>query len=327
MPTAFLTGATGFIGHHLLDVLLEAGWTVTAMVRDCDRARRTLGDRPGTTFVTGDLTDMRSVVDAMPESVDAVFHAAADTSAWDREKDRQDAINVGGTAAILKAMQLKGAGRLLHVSSITIFGDHRDLITEESAHLAANSWMSYARTKTQGEALVHQAIMEGFDAVIFNPTHVVGAHDTQNWARLILKMVSGDLPGAAPGSGNFANGRAVAEAIVTAYDKAPRGESYILGGPYMTIADFMAEAASLLGIAPPKKTIAPWLLKAMAEVSTLVGNLSNTRPKITREEACLACTHERASSEKAAAALGYREVPVRQSIAESIKTLKTSGLL
>ncbi len=327
MPTAFVTGATGFLGHHIVDVLIERGWQVTAMVRDTRAAEAALGMQPTLTFVHGDLTDTQSVEAAMPEGVDGVFHAAADTSSWKKDAARQNAINIGGTEAILRAMAVRGAGRLVHVSSISVFGHQPGEVDEDSPHLAADSWINYARSKAAAEACVRDRITEGFDAVIVNPTHIVGTYDTQNWARMILKLVAGDLPGIPPGGGNFANGRKVAEAIVTAHHNGGRGESYILGGPFATMRDFITEAARQLGITPPKRVLPGWMLGTLARMSAGVSAITGQRPRITPEEAAFASATERSRSDKAIRVLDYEFVPLEHSINECINTLKSAKLL
>jgi len=330
-PGAFVTGATGFLGHHIVDVLLEAGWAVTAMVRNPAAARSILstpsGLPAGLTLVAGDLTDPDSVTAAMPEGVSGVFHAAADTSSWYKGDAQQYRINVDGTEAVLRAMALKGAGRLIHVSSISVFGHHPGEVTEDDPHLAIDSWISYGRTKALGEARVQARIDEGFDAVIVNPTHIMGRYDTQNWARMILKLVAGDLPGIPPGSGNFANGRKVAEAIVRAHSAAPTGASYILGGPYATLADVIRIAGTQLGIKTPTRTTPRWLLILLGQVLHGLSLITGKRPSITREEADFASTTGTSSSAKAVRDLGYEFVPLEQSIADCIATLWEQKML
>ena len=309
MPTAFVTGATGFLGRHLIDVLLETNWTITAMVRDPKAAAKILDAK--VTLIKGDLINASDTRTAMPETLDCVFHVVADTSTWSKEAAHQQEVNIEGTRSVLHAILDKDVKRMVHVSSIAVFGEQHGPITEKTARKGAESWVSYISTKSYAERKVKEAVDRGFDAVIVNPTHIVGRYDTHNWARLIQMMAEGTLPGTPPGGGNFANGRAVAEGILAAYHK----------GEFLTIA------GEKIGKGKPPKPMPGWSLKLMASVLSLVASFTGKRPMITKEEALFSTENQDARSDKAVKELGYRLVPLEQSIDESIAFLKENSLL
>ncbi|NVJ98951.1 MAG: NAD-dependent epimerase/dehydratase family protein [Alphaproteobacteria bacterium] len=325
MPTAFITGATGFLGRHVVDVLKEQGWHIHALVRDEKKASVLLGN--DLHFVKGDLSFPSSYQADLPEGVDCIFHIAADTSTWGKEAKQQHHVNVDGTSGILHVCRNINARRLVHVSSIAVYGIHQELVTEQSPKLGKGSWVSYVDTKTMAERKVIEAAGRGTDAVIVNPTHIVGRYDDHNWSRMIQMLNEGSLPGVPPGAGNFANGRAVAEAVVAAFHKGKTGENYILGGPYATMHEFLCIAAEKLGKPEPKKPTSAFLLTALAEILNLVSKITGKRPMVTPEEAYFATEVVEASSQKAVEELGFREVPLDQSICESITYLKERGLL
>jgi dihydroflavonol-4-reductase len=325
MPTAFVTGATGFLGRHLIDVLLEANWEITAMVRDTNAAAKILDER--VSLVYGDLTKPESLRKAMPQAVDCVFHTAADTSTWKKEAARQEKINIGGTAALLALMYDKEVGRMVHVSTIAVFGEHHDTITEATPRRGAESWVTYARTKAYAERKVKEAVERGIDATIVNPTHIVGRYDGHNWARLFQMLHDDNLPGVPPGAGNFANGRAVAEAVLAAYHKGKAGQNYILGGPQASFLEFLTIAADKLNKPAPKKPMSPFVLKMLASILSVASAITGKRPMVTPEEANFSSEVLDASCDKAVAELGYRVVPLEQSIDESITFMREEGLI
>mgnify|MGYP003646804120 CR=1 FL=1 len=324
MPTAFVTGATGFLGRHLIDILLEANWTITAMVRDPKAAAKILDAK--VTLIKGDLINASDTRTAMPETLDCVFHVAADTSTWSKEAAHQQEVNIEGTRSVLHAILDKDVKRMVHVSSIAVFGEQHGPITEKTARKGAESWVSYISTKSYAERKVKEAVDRGFDAVIVNPTHIVGRYDTHNWARLIQMMAEGTLPGTPPGGGNFANGRAVAEGILAAYHKGKQGHNYILGGPKASFEEFLTIAGEKIGKGKPPKPMPGWSLKLMASVLSLVASFTGKRPMITKEEALFSTENQDARSDKAVKELGYRLVPLEQSIDESIAFLKENSL-
>lgn len=325
MPTAFVTGATGFLGRHLVDVLTEEGWQIHILVRDRKAAENLFGDR--VTYVEGRLTEPFAYAAQVPEGLDAFFHIAANTSTWAKEAAEQYLVNVEGTAALLQLATDKNVRRFIHVSSTSVYGIHKELVTEETEKLGASSWVSYVHTKTFAERKVKEATWRGTDAVIVNPTHIVGTYDSHNWARLIIRHAHGDLPGTPPGAGNFANARAVAEAVVAAFHKGRTGENYILGGPYATMHEFLALASAKLGLPEPKKPVPAFLLTLAANLMALGAIFTGKRPKVTREEAYFACETVDASSEKAVRELDYRIVPLDESVAECVDYLKSENLV
>ena len=325
MPSAFVTGATGFLGRHLIDVLLEEGWSITAMVRTPGKARKILDEK--VSLVKGDLTVPTDVHRCMPDTLDCVFHAAADTSSWSAEAAQQESVNIEGTRAILQAILDKNVKRLVHVSSVSVFGEQHGPITEDTPRDGASSWVSYIQTKAFAERKVKEAVDRGMDAVIVNPTHIIGRYDSQNWARLIQGLVAGTLPGTPPGSGNFANGRAVAEATLAAFHKGQKGHNYILGGPRASFSDFLTIAAQKLGTDKPPKPMPVWLVKTSAQIYSLISMFTGKRPRLTPEEAVFVTEKQDARSDKAVKELGFQIIPLEQSVEECTAFMKEEGLL
>ena len=320
MPTAFLTGATGFLGQHLVGVLLEQGWDIIALVRDPEAARRKFDDR--ISLVAGDIVDINAIRTAMPEEVDCVFHAAADTSLWSPQHRHQYEINVIGTANMVHAATDRSAKRFVHISSIAVYGDHHDMLSETSERKGREAATNYARTKAAAERRVKEAAARGLNAVILNPCHIVGRYDAHNWARLILQVEEGTLPGIPPGYGCFSNGRKVAEATERAARQGAAGDTFILGGPYAGFDDFISEAAHQLSKEVTVKKTPAVVLRAMAWILAIPAFFTGKKPIITHEEVAMVCEKINASSTKAVATLGYEEVPLATSIEECIAWLR-----
>lgn len=320
MPTAFVTGATGFVGRHLVDVLTENGWDIIAAVRSISKGQALLPQN--VSLKEADLRKPLSIREAMPDDLDAVFHVAADTSSWSEEAERQYSINVNGTASMLQAALDKNTKRFVHVSSIVVYGEHDETLTDDTPRLGAESSISYVMTKSYAERKVKEAVDRGMDAVIVNPTDILGKYDDQNWIRMIEMLDEGTLPAVPPGNGVFANGRAVAEAILAAYKVGQTGQNYILGGPKATFHEFLSLAAEKLGKPAPKKPLPPFLIKLTARVLSWVSSMTEKRPSITPEEAHFACQNYDATSDKAVSELGYRIVPLEQSVEEAVGYLR-----
>jgi nucleoside-diphosphate-sugar epimerase len=326
MATAFVTGGTGFVGLNLVEQLCRGGWRVVALHRPTSDLGY-LGRFAEVDRVEGDVTDPASVEAAMPEGVDVVFHVAANLNMWSRRNAEQTRDNVEGTRNVARAALRRKAGRLVHTSSISAYGQHRGVIDERAEQRGAASWLNYQRSKFGAEEEVRAAIADGLDAVILNPTNVVGPYDRGGWARLILLLDAGKLPGAPPGSNSFCHVREVAAAHLAAADKGRRGENYLLGGADESYLEVVRIIGELTGREVPAKPMSAALLKTVARLSHWGSYLSGTPPRITPEMAGLMTRYLFCDCAKARAELDFKVVSLREMLEDSYRWLEAEGLL
>lgn len=325
MPHAFVTGATGFLGLNLIPTLRNAGWRVTALHRassDLRYLERLDADR-----VEGAVDDLDSVRRAMPANVDVVFHAAADTNLWSRYNARQTRTNVDGTRNVVTAALERGAGRVVHTSSIAAYGLHPARIDESTPQIGADSWINYLRTKGLAEAEVRHGIERGLDAVILNPANIVGPFDLRNWSTMIWLVHHGKLPGAPPGGGSFCHVREVAAAHVAAVEHGRTGENYLLGGVDAPYLDVTRIAGELTDRRVPARATAPWMIRLAARGGTWLAALTGKRPAVTPETATIVCADWTCGFEKAQDELGYRTTPLRNMVEDCWRWMVEEGRL
>ncbi len=324
--TAFLTGATGFVGTHLARELREQGWAVTALVREG-------ADRGGLAgldieFRVGDVTEPDSLLAAMPQAVDAVFHVAASTNIWSRRNAEQDRINIGGTEHVLETAITRGAGRLVHTSSFIVWGFHDTPIDETTPWTTGDEWINYLRTKRIAEARVRAATQAGqIDAVICNPAHILGPGDRHNWSRMIRMVDRGSLPGVPPGGGAFADVREVARAHVAAFHEGETGANYLLGGDDVSFLDLIRGVGELLGREVPDKASPAWQLKLAARLAVIAAGVTGKAPDLTPEGAAMITRHIHCDSSRAQAKLGYRFTPIRALLRDTCDWMRREGML
>lgn len=327
MTRILLTGATGFLGGHLLRRLRADGLRVAALCRRPDAADtlRAAGAEP----VFGDVRDAESLAVALRKPTAAVFHVAADTSMWRREAAAQTRTNVDGTRNVIAAVRDAGVARLVHTSSIAAFGKVEDRpLVETLPRAGINSWINYERTKAAAENLVRDAVARGeIDAVICNPAHIFGPGDRHNWTRLILLLDQGKLPGAPCGTGAFADVREVARGHVAAWKHGRRGESYLLGGENASFLQLLHKLAAAIGCAPPRRTLPAGVLHAYASLLEFGARLTRRAPELTREGAALTSQRLRVDSTKALAELGYRITPLDALVRDTVDWLRAEGML
>lgn len=324
--TAFLSGASGFVGSNLARALVSQGWDTHALVRP-GSSQSELEDIP-MTLHEGDLTDPDSLVRAIPDRADAVFHVAASTNFWSRGNEQQDRVNIDGTRNMIAAAESARAGRFIHTSSFTTWGFRNTRLTEDSDRTADTDWINYVRSKHKAEKEVLQAnASDRIDAVILNPAHILGPGDYNNWSRMIRMIYQGKLLMAPPGGGNFSDVQQVAQAHIHAFRRGRSGEKYLLGGEYADFTEIVAITGDVLGRRVPRSAAPAWIMQAWGQVNAGLARLTGNPPDITPESAAMVSYRVDCDSDKAQRELGYRFTSIRTLIENTAEWMKTKGLL
>lgn len=323
--TAFVTGATGFVGLNLVEQLLARSWRVIGLHR-AGAELKYLGRMPAERAI-GDVTDAGSLLRALPEGVDAVFHVAGDTSLWSRRNAAQDQINIEGTRNMVAAALARGARRFVHTSSISAWGMGRGRIDERVPQLGRYSSVNYQRSKFLAEEEVRAGIARGLDAVILSPGSILGPYDTRGYARLVRMVAAGTLPGVPPGSLSFCHVREVAAAHVAAARHGRKGENYLLAGTDASFLDLVREIGAATAKTVPARPMPAWLLKAIGALGGITGTLTGREPRITPEAARMATRAVSCDCSKATRELGFRVVPLREMVRDCVAWLAAEGLL
>ncbi len=326
MKTAFVTGGTGFLGANLVEQLAAAGgWRIVAIHRaGSDTA---ILDKVGAEKIACDLLELDRLKEVIPEGCDAVFHVAGDTSVWSRNNPRQIRANIDGTRNMITAARAAGVQRFVHTSTWNVYGHPDTKINEASDKAGDRSWINYDRTKFYAEYVVMAAARRGLDAVILNPTHIMGRYDRNNWSRMIRRLARGSLPLLPPGHGVFCHAEAVAKAHIAAAEKGRTGENYILGGPEMSFRDLAAIIGEVLGKRVPRRTMPAWAFLLAARVETGLGNLRGREPEITPEAAAMVLSKTGIATDKAERELGYVSPPVGEMVEDCYAWMRADGLL
>lgn len=322
MAQILLTGASGFVGSHLLRELLHNGHQVRALSRSPASDQDIVAQ--GASPVRGDLTHQESLIEAA-KGASAIFHCAANTSAWSRDKKTQWDTNVEGTARLLQAAKLAAVECFIHTSSVSAFS-HRvhETLTESTVQQGDKSWVTYERSKYAGEKLVRQS---GLPYLIFNPSHVLGPGDTNNWSRLIRMVDQDKLPGVPPGSGAFADVREIAKAQVHAWQLGIRNEAFLLGGQHTSFLELVQLIATLVSRTPPKRVMPGKLLMVVGQISQGLSYITGRMPQISPASVALTCHHLSVDSSKAINQLGYLETDLEQLLQDTIAWLRQQNLI
>lgn len=323
MKTAFITGATGFLGSHLCNQLQQQGWQVTAL------CRRPQPKQTQINWQLGNLLDSDSLLQAIPQQTDVLFHLAADTNTWQKNNPAQSQTNVTGTANIIQATVQKRVKKLLHVSSVVTFGvDHQGManITENSPQHGTESWVNYVKSKSLAEQLAKAAPPE-LQVTVVNPTHIIGPQDQHNWIRLFKMIINDNLPAIPQGAGSFADVRDVAAGIILAAEQGKDRENYLLGGHNLSFQQFIDQVAQTFNCSVTAKKRPQTPLKIIAWLQSKTAYLTGNPPRLTPESLKLISHRYQVNSHKAKTELNYQITPLNQTLQAIKQDLQQRKLL
>lgn len=310
-----LTGASGHIGTNLCRELLKEGHQLKVLV---NLYTRSLDDLELET-VHGNLLEPESI-DELADGADLFIHLAASISI-NGAMDLIDT-NYQGTLNVLRAVQKQNLKRLIHFSSIHAFShDPLDKPLDETRPLALNDRILYNRSKAMGEKAVREAAAGGMDAVIINPTSVLGPNDFKPslLGQALIQLHRGKLPALIPGGYDWVDVRDVVEATIAAIEKGRKGESYLLSGHFVSLAELYETLRQIKGGGKNLSILPFWLAEIGVPFLKGWARVSGTKPLYTKESVeILKTAHRNISSRKAETELGYRSRPFRKTLEETI---------
>ncbi|GFH39437.1 NAD-dependent epimerase/dehydratase family protein [Streptomyces pacificus] len=276
---ALVTGASGFLGGHIVDACVRAGDDVRVLVRpgsDLSHLRTV----PGVEFAYGDLRDAAALRRAT-QGIDVVHHSAARVTDRGTRAQFHDE-NVAGTARLLSAARSAGARRLVFISSPSALmavrgGDRLDIAEDEP--FPARHLNLYSETKAAAERLVLAADRTDFTTVALRPRAVWGPRDHSGFMpRLIAKMAAGSLPDLSGGRPVYASlcycDNAADAAVRAARADGVGGRAYFIADEEpVEIWSTLALLAERFGATPPTRQVSATLLRALAFTADTIWKL------------------------------------------------------
>jgi dihydroflavonol-4-reductase len=315
---ALVTGASGFVGRHVVSELVAGGWDVRAFDRQAPPTA-------AAEFVAGDVLDPDAVSRAL-DGCDALFHLAAVYSYARRDVALMESVNVDGTRVVIEAAARAGVRRIVHTSTCATCGPVPERRATELDHPAPSDLrIPYKRTKLGGERVALEAGRDGVEVIVVNPTVPVGSGDLRPTptGKMVADVAHGRARGYLARSAlNVVAVEDVARGHVLAFERGKAGERYLLGGEDMSIRDVFAAVARAAGLSAPRIGV-PW---SFAYAAALGADLA-LRP-LGREPELLLLDEVRSGrlphlfdDSKARAELGYTSRPAQEALAEATKAV------
>lgn len=321
----FLTGATGFVGAYLVQALLNKGYAIRALKRKNSNLQLLGEDAKAVEWVEGDLLDLPFIEEAM-DGIDQVYHAAAMVSFDARDVRKMMEVNVRGTENLVNTALFKKVDKFLHISSIAALGRKKNKVEiDEKAQWENNSINSnYAISKFKAECEVWRGVQEGLDAVIVNPSVIMGAGFWRSGTSQMFRKVDKGLRFYPKGITGFVDVRDVALASVALMESDIVAERFILNGENYSYKNLFSEMALALDKQPPKWKMPSWGVELMWRAELLRSKALGVKPLITKELARNLEAHYEYSAGKIEKALNYKFIPLSQTIQETAKALKAA---
>jgi dihydroflavonol-4-reductase len=305
----FLTGGTGFIGKPLTRQLLKRGWQVRALVRNPDSPQAHSLAEMGATVIKGDVTDKESMRTGMTGADIAINNAGwYEFGVTGEAVKRMFDINVKGAENFLSLAKELRVPRVVHVSSVTQWGDTGKKIRDETWLREAPFHTAYEKSKHDSHLLALQYQREGLPLILVCPGQVHGANDHSGFGYFLRLYLNGLNPGFGWAPDAIVAGIAVddlAEGIALSAEKGNLGETYILSGEPHTRREIIKIWATKPGRIRPLFWTPLWLTQLMFATMEPIQRLVGLPAFISRETARAGATDYHFSSQKAQRELGW----------------------
>jgi dihydroflavonol-4-reductase len=323
----FLTGATGFVGHHVARALAAEGAQLRMLVRKTSNLANLEGIA-GETHL-GDLAEPESIRTALA-GCDAMVHVAADYRLWIPDPTAMYRANVDGTRDLLRLAREAGVKRVVYTSSVATMHFRTDgLVINEDTPVSLRDMVGhYKRSKFLAEQQAIAAAQDGQQVVILNPTTPIGPNDSKPTptGRIFVDFLNGRFPAYMDTGLNLVDVTEVARAHVAALTLGQPGHRYILGGENLTLKQILDKMAAITGLPSPTLKI-PFAVAATYAFfeEWITGRIRGREPRATLQEVRMGRKKMYASSAHAQQELGFRIVPVYPAMRAAIEWFRANG--
>ncbi len=320
-----ITGATGFLGSELCRQLILSGKN---SIRCTKRASSKIPEillpyQHKIVWVEADLLEIDALKEAL-QDVTEVYHCAALVSFDPSHKKNLIQNNVEGTANLVNLCVEKGI-RLLHVSSIAAVGEGKpgELINENHHLEETPKDNAYAMSKYESEMEIWRGIAEGLDAVIVNPSLIIGKNAGAAGTGQIFETVRKSLKFYTSGSCGLVDVEDVAKAMILLMESKIRSERFIINAENWPYKKLFTEIANNFNTKPPQTKAKPWMLEIAWRASAIGTVFTGKKMGVDKISAQAASRVQDYDNRKIIAATHIKFKPVSLSIEEICAVLQS----
>lgn len=322
-----VTGGTGLLGSHLLFDLTKKGINVRAIKRktsDISMVRKIFSyysDQADVLlnrieWADADLLDFGAIEDAL-QGVSEIYHAGAVVSFYPSDHKAMLKVNIDGTANLINRSLEHGVQKFCYVSSVATLGRaENNGISDEDTYWKPSSKNSvYSISKYGAEREVWRGMEEGLNAVIINPSVILGPgywNDNSGLFRLVWE----GLKYATNGVNGYVDVRDITRSMISLMDRGVFGERFICSSDNLSYQEFFTFVGRYLNKPAPTVIVPPALTSVAWRVEAIRAFLTGSKPEITREMAITTSQVYRYSNEKLKRTLDFEFIPLEESIRE-----------
>ncbi len=322
-----VTGGTGLLGTHLLLELVRSGRQVRATKRassNTGMVRKVFSyyvENPDELagkieWADADLLDQGSLEDSMA-GVTEIYHCGAVVSFYPEDHKAMLKVNIEGTANLVNQAIEHNVAKFCYVSSVATLGraGHTSLLTEETYWVPSKKNSVYGISKYGAEREIWRGMEEGLQAVIINPSVILGPgfwEDNSGFFRLVWK----GLKYYTRGVNGYADVRDITKAMTGLMDGNHFGQRFICSADNLSYQDFFTLIARHLGKPAPSVNVSPAMTSIAWRAEAVRAFLTGSKPEVTREMAITTSQVYAYSSEKLRETLNFKFRPVEESIRE-----------
>ena len=313
----FLTGGTGFLGAYIIKELVSKGYSVRA-IRRSNKVPffipSSIMDK--VEWVDADVLDIVSL-DETIKGAQAVIHSAGMVSFNPGDRERLLKINAEGTANVVNAAIENNIPRFVHVSSVAALGRSRisTLVNETKKWSDSDLNTTYGFSKYRAEMEVWRGIAEGLNAVIVNPSTILGYGDWHSSSTRLFKNAYNEFKWYSNGVNGFVDVEDVARAIVLLMESNINGERFIVSGDNWPFRKLFNTIADQFGKKHPSREATPFLSGIAWRLEKLKSLITGKPPLLTRETARIGLSKTTFDNSKLLNALpGFQYTALEESV-------------
>lgn len=322
-----VTGATGFLGSEVARQLAQQGNHIRCTKRGTSKIPALLIPlQDNIEWVEADLLDIFAMENAL-DGVTQVYNCAAFVSLKQADKEPMIYTNVTGTGNLVN-LCLQNNVRLVHVSSVAAVGDAKpgELISEKHHLDQAAETDGYAISKLESEMEVWRGIAEGLDAVIVNPSIIIGTNAGTEGSGALFETVRKGLKFYTSGSMGFVDVEDVAKCMIALMNSDITGERFIISAENQDYKSLTAEIAQGFGIKPPATLAKPWMMSLAWRGAALAALITRGSPAIDKVSAKAASLTRNFDNKKIKEYIGLDFKPIRLSISEICEKMRSGAI-
>jgi len=321
----FITGATGFIGTHLVKRLAQTEHELICLVRNTSKVDSL--KELGVTIITGDVTDKHSLLEGM-KGCQLVINLANVYSFWEPNKKIYADVNVEGTRNVMECALETGISKVVHVSTVGIYGKPTDSPFTEESLVGPVRFSQYFQTKYEGDLIAWELYKKrGLPLVMIYPAAVLGPGDSKATGQYIKDLINRRLPARVFEDSilTWVHVRDVAETISRALEKENNiAEKYLVGKHQLTMREINEMISEISGVPLPKIHLPDFLVMINAALLTWWADIIKKPPLWGMSKDQIRTMKEgfRIDGSKAERELGIIYTPIRVALEEALASFQ-----